>query len=164
MGALAINSFILTTLDTATRLTRYQIQEFSGQRIDKYSATLIAVAASLLLLLSKSGDQTIMSFIWPVFGSANQLVAALALLGVAVWVRKGLGKDNKFLMLPMWFMLVTTIAALAMLIRDQLRATPTNYVVIVISIVLMALAVLMVREALAALRAAPKDLRPSAAD
>lgn len=153
LGALAINSFILTSLDTATRLTRYQIQEFSGYRMNKYVATLVAVAAALVLLFSKTGDKPMWAVIWPVFGAANQLVAGLALLGLGVWVLKGLKLDNRFLMVPMWFMLVTTIAALVLLIRDQfVAAAGPNYVLVIISVVLMVLAVLMVREALAALK------------
>ena len=152
LGALAINSFILTTLDTATRLTRYQIQEFSGYRIGKYAATLIAVGASLALLLPKAGDLPVWQVIWPVFGSANQLVAGLALLGIAVWVQKGLKTGNAFLMIPMWFMLATTIVALAVLVRDQLAGASPNILIIVISVMLAALAVLMLREAITALR------------
>ena len=162
LGALAINSFILTSLDTATRLTRYQIQEFSGYRINKYVATLIAVAAALLLLLSKTGDKPTWAVIWPLFGAANQLVAALALLGVAVWIFKGLKLDNRFLMYPMWFMLVTTIAALLMLIRDQLSAAAgPNILQMAIAVVLMVLAVLMVREAMIALK--PEGAEPAEA-
>ncbi len=160
LGALAINSFILTTLDTATRLTRYQIQEFSGYRIN-YIATFIAVAASLILLLSKTGDKPVWAVIWPVFGAANQLVAGLALLGVAVWVRKGLQKSNAFLMYPMWFMLATTLAALVILIRDQfVAAAGPNILLVIISVVLMALAVLMVREAMVALKPTGHPVEP----
>ena len=97
LGALAINSFILTTLDTATRLTRYQIQEFSGYRLNKYLATLVAVGASLALLLPKSGDLAIWKIIWPVFGSANQLVAALALLSGS---KSHSGQTTRFLCFP----------------------------------------------------------------
>lgn len=162
LGALAINSFILTTLDTATRLTRYQIQEFSGYKIGKYAATLIAVAASIALLLYKPGDTPIWAVIWPVFGSANQLVAGLALLGVAVWVKKGLKADSTFLMVPMWFMLITTVAALIILIRDQVAGGTPNILLIIISVLLMGLAVLMVREAMNSLKTGPPgELSPS---
>lgn len=154
LGALAINSFILTTLDTATRLTRYQIQEFSGNRLDKFSATGFAVAGALALLLFKSGGRPTWAVIWPIFGAANQLVAALALLGIAVWLHKGLRKKITFLMVPMWFMLVTTIAALAMLIRDQFTATDmtTNWIIVAVAVLLMILGVLMLSEAMKALR------------
>jgi carbon starvation protein len=154
LGLLAINSFLLTSLDTATRLTRYQIQEFSGYKINKYIATLIAVAGALALILPPT-EKPVWSVIWPIFGSANQLVAALALLGIAVWVKRGLRQNSTFLMAPMWFMLFTTIAALVLLIRDQFLAASTSYVQVVIAVVLMGLAILMVREALIVLNREP---------
>lgn len=157
MGALAINSFILTSLDTATRLTRYQIQELSDYKINKYVATVVAVVGAVALLKVKTTTASgavipASAAIWPIFGSANQLVAALALLSIAVFVQKGLKKNASFLMIPMWFMLVTTLAALVLLIRDQFIAVSPNYLLVVVSIILMVLAVLMVREAINALK------------
>lgn len=152
MGALAINTFILTTVDTATRLSRYQIQELSGERINKYVATAIAVIGALVLLFVKTGDKPTWSVIWPLFGSANQLVAALALLSVAVWVKKAFNKSNSFLMIPMAFMMVTTIAALILMIRDQLAAAAPNMVLVVFSVVLIILGLALLREAMAALK------------
>ncbi len=103
LGLLAINSFLLTSLDTATRLTRYQIQELSNMKIDKYTATVIAVAGGMALLLTKAHGPTgnvipAWLAIWPIFGASNQLVAALALLTIGVWVGKALKKDNRFAM------------------------------------------------------------------
>ena len=89
--------------------------------------------------------------IWPMFGAANQLVAALALLAVGVWVVKGLKKDNSFLMIPMWFMLATTVAALLFMIKEKLTGVP-NYLLVSISIILLVLAILMVRESFRALK------------
>lgn len=165
LGALAINSFILTTLDTATRLTRYQVQEFSGGRIDRFTATGIAVAGALAFLLVKTGGRPTHQVIWPVFGAANQLVAALAFLGIAAWLHKALNRKITFLMVPMWFMLITTIAALGFLIRDQfiVRDGSPNYIIVVVCILLVVLAVLMLREAIAALKPVTPTAR-SAAD
>ena len=50
LGLLAINSFLLTTLDTSTRLARYQLQELTNMRLDRYTATVIGVAGALALL------------------------------------------------------------------------------------------------------------------
>ncbi len=155
MGALAINTFILTTVDTATRLTRYQIQEFSGGRIGKYPATFLAVAGAMVFLFVETGGRPTWSIIWPVFGSANQLVAALALLALGVWIKKDLGRSNLFVMVPMWFMMATTLAALSLLVREQLRADAPNWVVVVFSVVLMGLGLLMLREAMTAQEAKP---------
>ncbi len=164
MGALAINSFILTSLDTATRLGRYQIQEFTNGKIDKYTATIVCVIAAVGLLLVKTtgaDGKTIPAWaaIWPIFGSANQLVAALALLAIAVWIQKGLKKKPGFLMIPMWFMLATSLAALVLLIRDQFVAAAPNYLLVVVSLILMVLAVLMVKESIASMKRGPTEDR-----
>ena len=153
---------MLTSLDTATRLTRYQLQEITGQRLNKYVATTLAVAGALFLVLSKAGDgKSIADVIWPIFGSANQLVAALALLTVAVWLKKGLKVDNRWLIFPMWFMLATTIAALFLLIRNQLVSAATNWPLVIISVILVALAFLMVREAMTALKSEGEAQNPT---
>ena len=161
LGALAINSFILTTLDTATRLTRYQIQEFSGGKLDRYTSTLIAVAGALALLLFETGGKPTWAVIWPVFGAANQLVAALAFLGIGAWLYKGLNRKITFVMVPMWFMLITTLAALGFLIRDQfaVEGAQPNWIIVVVCTLLAVLGVLMLREALAALK--PADSQAS---
>jgi carbon starvation protein len=158
LGLLALNSFLLTSLDTATRLSRYQLQELTGMRLDRYTATAVGVALAMVLLFYKTGNKPAWALIWPVFGASNQLVAALALLAVAVWVTKGLKKNATFLMLPMWFMLVTTVAALFLLIRDNLK----NPLLSGISVILLVLAVLLVREALDALKR--KDPLPSSTE
>ena len=155
LGLLAINSFLLTSLDTATRLGRYQVQEFFGGRVNKYLATFAVAGCALLLLFIKTGATPMWQVIWPVFGAANQLVAALSLLTLGTWVAKDLKGNTNWLMYPMWFMLFTTIAALILLIRDQFMAQVTNYPLVIIAAVLMVLAVLMVREALSALRPTP---------
>ncbi|HCL80485.1 MAG TPA: carbon starvation protein A [Synergistaceae bacterium] len=157
LGALAINSFIITSLDTATRLTRYQIQELSNMKVDKYTATIIAVVAALALLLVKThgaDGQLIPAWaaIWPIFGASNQLVAALALLSIGVWIAKSLKKSNSFVMIPMWFMLATTVVALLLMIKEQMSSVAPNYILVVSSVILLVLAILMVKEALRALK------------
>ncbi len=163
LGLLAINSFLLTSLDTATRLTRYQIQELSNMKVDKYTATIITIAAAMALLLVKTHGPTgnvipAWAAIWPIFGASNQLVAALALLTIGVWVAKALKGDNRFAMIPMWFMLVTTVAALGIMIKDNMAYENPNYVLVVPSIVLLVLALLMVVESLKALKEDKKTL------
>lgn len=113
--ALTVSAFALTTLDTCTRLARFTFQEyfedvdhkvgraFAGNR---YLATFIVVVLSILLLIS-GGFTTL----WPIFGSANQLLAALALLAVAVWLIKK--KVNPtFVLIPMFFMFAVTLSSL----------------------------------------------------
>jgi len=116
--ALTISAFALTTLDTCTRLARFTFQEFfeetKNQKTLKFTqnrflSTLVVVILSSLFLLS--GEFTTL---WPVFGSANQLLAALALLAVAVWMIKS-GKKAGFLLVPMFFMFTVTLSSLFVL-------------------------------------------------
>ena len=150
LGLLALNSFILTSLDTATRLARYQLQEFTDMKLDRYTATAVGVVVAGVLVFMKTGGKPAWQLIWPVFGASNQLVAALALLAIGVWIVKGLKKSANFVMIPMVFMLVTTIAALFLLIKDNM----SNFILSGISVVLLVLAVMLVKEAWAALKKA----------
>ena len=158
LGLLAINTFLLTSLDTATRLARYQIQELFNMKIDRYTATIVTVVAAMALLLLKThgaDGKAIPAWlaIWPIFGAANQLVGALVLLALAVWVAKSLKKANNWLMIPMWFMLATTVAALVLMIKSSLiDAVMPNWILGGMSIALLVLALLMVQQAFAALK------------
>ena len=114
---LAVSVFCLTSLDTATRLARYLFQEFwipDGSKeypawkkilANKYVATLITVILGVALGM---GGYTL---IWPLFGAANQLLAALGLLTVYIWLGK-MGKNNKMFYVPMIFMLTVTLISL----------------------------------------------------
>lgn len=116
---LAVSAFCLTSLDTATRLARYMFQELwipvgetmesvTGARkffSNPYIATLITVVIGIVL------GMTGYTIIWPLFGAANQLLAALALLAVCAWLGNA-GKNNKMFYIPMVFMLAVTLTSL----------------------------------------------------
>lgn len=125
---LAISAFALTSLDTATRLARFIFQEaFTGADgkarggaigeflANRYVATFVTVALSGWLGFSGY------SVIWPIFGSANQLLAAIALIAIAVALRKE-GKSFGMIVIPMIFMFVVTITALGFLINGNIIA------------------------------------------
>jgi carbon starvation protein len=156
LGALAINSFLLTSLDTASRLGRYQLQELTNMKLDRFTATLAGVGLAVALLIVPTGDKAPYAYIWPMFGASNQLVAALALLGVGIWVAKGLKKKATFLMVPMAFMAVTTFAALILLIWSNLPNDGTwnasSGVIVIVAAILLVLAVLLFKEAYSAMR------------
>ncbi|MEG1799008.1 MAG: carbon starvation CstA family protein, partial [Synergistaceae bacterium] len=156
LGAIAINGFLLTSLDTATRLARYQIQEISDYKIGKYTATVGAIILALGLVYFKTTNAegkvvAAWMVIWPVFGAANQLVAALAILGIAAWVSRGLKKSATFLFVPFWFMLVTSMAGLVVEIKATITSASPNYPLAAIAVILLILAVLMVKEGMTAL-------------
>ena len=103
-AVMALNAFILTTLDTATRIGRYLTQELFGIR-DMYTATAVIVVLSAALGLTGQWTR-----IWPAFGTSNQLIAALALLVGSCWLLRR-GRPIVYTFVPACIMLVTTLAA-----------------------------------------------------
>ena len=149
MLILAVSVFCLTSLDTATRLARYMFQEFflndgetpkdvTGPRailVNPYVATLITVVLGIALGL------TGYTKIWPLFGAANQLLAALGLLAVCAWLGS-MGRNNKMFYIPMCFMLVVTICSLVQTIIAKFKVADTWSIVQgVIAVVLVVLAI-----------------------
>jgi carbon starvation protein len=104
-AVLALNFFILTTLDTGTRLGRYLLQELTGWD-NRYVPTLLIVGIAGTLALT--GHWRVL---WPAFGASNQLLAALALLVVSCWLLQR-GAWRRATLVPALFMLATTIGAL----------------------------------------------------
>ncbi|QNL43623.1 carbon starvation protein A [Oscillibacter hominis] len=123
---LAVSVFCLTSLDTATRLARYMFQEFwlgKGETIKDakgYKAVLCNpyVATIITVVLGVGLGMTGYAKIWPLFGAANQLLAALALLAVCCWLGN-IGKNNKMFYIPMFFMLIVTLCSLFMTIKNK---------------------------------------------
>jgi carbon starvation protein len=132
-----LNAFILTTLDTATRIARYITEELFGIK-NRYFSTLIIIILSAALAFSGKWNK-----IWPVFGASNQLVAALALFVLTCWLFSK-GWPIKFVLWPGIFMLVTTIAALIFQIATHIKNK--DFILLAISVVLIILALVMIIE------------------
>ncbi|MBO4576711.1 MAG: carbon starvation protein A, partial [Neisseriaceae bacterium] len=102
---LAVSVFCLTSLDTATRIARYMFQEFwvpdSSKQYPAYKKFLANkyVATIITVVLGVSLGMNGYTLIWPLFGAANQLLAAVALLAVCVWLGNA-GKNNKMFYIP----------------------------------------------------------------
>ena len=150
-AALAISAFALTTLDTATRLGRFMFQEFfegMGKQTvlagNRYIGTLATIA--LAMVLTFTGTR---AALWPLFGSANQLLASLTLLAITMWLAK-LGKNNKFVKYPMYFMFCVTLTALCFMVHKNFLAR--NIPLLILSIVLLGVAVTLVIKASQSLR------------
>ncbi|ABM80662.1 carbon starvation protein A [Hyperthermus butylicus] len=129
-AAVALASFILTTLDTATRLARFAWQEMfdwleersrSAYKLiaNRYSASFIAAAIGFVLaypyVMIGGKLQPAYNIIWPAFAGTNQLLAALALLTSALWVYailKVRGKVTWLIQVPAWFLWITVTVAL----------------------------------------------------
>ncbi|MBR4669639.1 MAG: carbon starvation protein A [Butyrivibrio sp.] len=130
---LAVSVFCLTSLDTATRLARYMLQEFfveNGQTskdLTGYKKVIANpyVATAITVVLGVSLGMTGYTKIWPLFGAANQLLAAIGLLAVCTWLGS-VGKNNKMFYIPMVFMLAVTICSLVQTIKAKLTAYTTG--------------------------------------
>ena len=117
--SIIVVSFAATTLDTAVRLMRYIISELGIEyKIPalekKHVATTIAVLTSAALVLLPEGPKGFGSggyLLWPLFGTANQLLAAISLLLISIWLRR-LGRNYIYVLIPMFFVLATTLIAL----------------------------------------------------
>lgn len=122
-GLLALSSFVLTTLDTATRLGRYIFQEFLGLNSPKYRwpATLATLILPIIGLFSTLRDPITdkvlpaWKVIWPLFGTTNQLLAGLVLLVLSVYLLKR-QKPIRYTIIPCLFMLAMSIWSLIELI------------------------------------------------
>jgi carbon starvation protein len=158
-GAMAFSTFIFDTLDVATRLGRYLLQELTGWkgRAGAAVATGLTAGVPLLWLLAQGRDGY--KSAWVLFGTSNQLLAALTLLGVSVWLLR-LGKRCWFTVLPMAFLFVITLWSLALqaITSWQRRvgpdgaARPAMWVNFAVSLLLAALALFLLAEAWRALR------------
>jgi carbon starvation protein len=155
-GLMAFATFVYDTLDVATRLSRYILQELLGIHGKKgaWIGTLGTLLLPLILVnMNVAGlDGNAVpawKIFWIIFGSSNQLLAALTLLGLTVWLKKQ-GKRWWITGIPMIFMLVMTLWSLIVMVLH-----PPGFkseVVRAIAIVLLMLALLLVAEAVKALR------------
>ncbi|MDO5715967.1 MAG: carbon starvation protein A [Tissierellia bacterium] len=150
---LSVSAFALTSLDTATRLARFIFQEFFEKNAgegpqsvltNKWVATTITVVIGCVLALKGY------ALIWPIFGSANQLLAALALLAVASWLKAD-HKNYNMIVLPMIFMFAATLSSLVIEVRNYFNLATTdggagNWIMTVLPIVLLVLAIVLVIE------------------
>lgn len=132
---LAISAFALTSLDSVARVGRIAFQEFfmddsiapedqsplNKVLTNKYFATILTLV--LCYALSRAGYASI----WPLFGSANQLLSALALIACAVFLKKT-KRQGAMLWGPMVIMLGVTFTALALKITELVTALSGQFV------------------------------------
>jgi carbon starvation protein len=156
-GMLAFATFVYDTLDVCTRLARYLFCEFTGWRTR--TAGVVGTVVSLLLpawfvaqTVTNAAGKVVPAYlvIWPLFGSTNQLLAGLTLVGLSLW----LAHTNKNVWLrlavgvPMVFMMGMTISALWLQIAGSIEREP---VLAIVGGVLLLLALWITAEAVCAL-------------
>ncbi len=138
-----INAFVLTTLDTATRITRYISSELFGDAFkikifkNRYFSTFFVIVMAAYLAFGNWQK------IWPVFGASNQLVAAIALF-VAGFFLLNKGRGAFTALLPSLFMFLTSTAAL--FYQSLTFFKEKNYLLFIVSILLIILAIFFIFE------------------
>ncbi|MEQ6358961.1 carbon starvation protein [Thermoanaerobacter thermohydrosulfuricus] len=142
--------FILTTIDAGTRIGRYLLQE-AGEAIYKplgdrnwwpgiiFTSFLISFAWGYLVYTGN------ISTIWPLFGTSNQLLAAIALaLGTTVIIKKGKPQYMWITLIPFIFMATTTLyAAYLNIVTNYLPKGNMLLVVLSITIILLAIIIII---------------------
>ncbi|MGZ5438876.1 MAG: carbon starvation CstA family protein [Candidatus Aminicenantales bacterium] len=138
-GILLVEGFVITTLDAAVRLNRYLFEELWAIVFKKVPRLLkkywfnSGLSVVLMWCLAYSNA---FNALWPIFGTANQLLAAMALLTVSAWLllRK---RRNWFTLAPAVFMVVTTLVSLGILLAGYIKKA--NYILIAADLLLLAL-------------------------
>ena len=126
---LAVSVFALTSLDSATRLSRFMFSELflkEGEKDWKDAKGVRKVLANpvfgtgIMVLIGSVLGFLKLSAIWSLFGAANQLLAGIALLAVAAWLGE-VGKNNKMFYIPMVFTLAATLTQLILTVVGKVK-------------------------------------------
>ncbi len=120
-GAMAFSTFVFDTLDVCTRLGRYIVQELFNwpSKAGAAVGTLLTVALPVYFL-SIAQEGAYLRF-WTLFGASNQLLAALTLLSITIWLYRA-RRRIAFTLIPMLFVLTITLWSLGSLVVLNLRA------------------------------------------
>jgi carbon starvation protein len=109
LGFGAFMVIVLTVTQLIFRVMRVTLSEWVGESVpvlkNMHVSTIVSMILTILLVLTGTWV-----YLWQMFGAANQLMAALSLLIVTVWLREQ-KKNPSFALWPMLFMYVTTLAA-----------------------------------------------------
>ena len=126
---LAVSVFALTSLDSATRLSRFMFSELflkdgeaswkDADGIRKFLAHPLVGTLLMVVIGCVFGGYSL-NEIWALFGAANQLLAGIALLAVCCWLGE-VGRNNKMFYFPMAFMLCATLTSLIMKVLTLLK-------------------------------------------
>jgi carbon starvation protein len=151
LGFGAFVVIVLTVVQLVFRLMRVTLAEWLGERWvgfrNAHVASILSMVLTLLLVLSGTWI-----YLWQLFGTSNQLMAALSLLIVTVWLRST-GRNPAYALYPMLFMYITTMAAIlvtaynlyaSILSNPNVAAQPINSVgavaMIIVALLLFAAA------------------------
>ncbi len=119
-GAMAFSTFVFDTLDVSTRLGRYLLQELFGTPGRTAGLLAAGATAGVPLAMLMAADPAGYRLFWTLFGTSNQLLAALTLLGITVWLHRS-GRRCWYVGVPMAFVMTITVWALGLQILVGVR-------------------------------------------
>ena len=152
--AVLVVSFALTSLDSATRLLRYNVTEI-GETLgvaplgNRYVASAIAVAAIWFFAFFQVRGEFAGLVLWQLFGTTNQMLAGLALLAITVYLLRR-GKPIVYTLAPMLLILVSTLSAMSINLAEFWA--DGQWTLLVAGTAILALAVWLAGEAWIAVR------------
>jgi carbon starvation protein len=179
-GLLAFTTFVYDTLDVCTRLGRYILQELTGWQgtVGRWVATAATAMVPLYFVLQKATDAAgkpipAWKRFWPLFGASNQLLAALTLLAITVWLYRTrrawwvwpvVGVPSAFMYLMSMWALIGFVKAGFWKPLAELRQAPGD-IVSWVALLLVGLSLMLLVEAARVLiRARRESVVPLAAD
>ncbi|MBM3328577.1 MAG: carbon starvation protein A [Calditrichaeota bacterium] len=141
-GILMVEGFVITSLDSAVRFVRYLLEEFwtvvwpGAPALVKHPLFNSGIAVAGMWGLAAGNS---FALLWPIFGSANQLLAALTLITITIWLALR-GLKNWFTVVPAIFMTLTTVGSLVLLLFNQ-YLPKKNWTLVTADLILLALSV-----------------------
>lgn len=152
--SIIVVSYALTSLDSATRLLRYNFEEISnsigfGFGKNRIFSSLLAVGSIGFFAFYKVGGKPAGLALWKLFGTTNQLLAGLALLIITLYLAQR-GKPWIYTGLPMFFLLISTVIAMTTNVLGFYKGG--DWVLFGVGMILLILAVWLILEAFACLR------------
>jgi carbon starvation protein len=151
-GLMAFTTFVYDTLDVCTRLGRYIVEELTGIKGLKGSiiGTLLTAGVPIFFIFQTMTDASgnvipAWRLFWNTFGASNQLLAALALIGISIWLKKESSKPFIWLVafLPALWMFAMSIWSLLLAIYNGWVLNTGHFVIPIVSVVLIILALLV---------------------
>ena len=152
--AVLVVSFALTSLDSATRLLRYNVTEI-GETLNapllgnRYVASALAVAAIWFFAFFQVQGEFAGLVLWQLFGTTNQMLAGLALLAITVYLLRR-GKPIVYTLAPMLLILVSTLSAMSINLAEFW--TNAQWTLLATGTAILVLAVWLASEAWIAVR------------
>lgn len=148
--------FAATTMDTGVRLQRFvvaEIGEIMGFKLKTWVATIIVLVVTMGLAFGAGADGSGGMVIWPLFGTTNQLMAALTLSVIAVMLIQ-LRRPVWPVMIPLVFVAIVSVYAL--IIQLGTFFTTQNWLLLVLDVIILVCALWVIVEAVAAMNRARK--------